>query len=165
MILKNGFMIFAIALPFWMFAAIVYYVENRKNKLEKKISFFYDIGYVLKLQRTLFLCEYVLEILSQLRKNNSMKTKQILNALNEKGLRKYIDKNTFYYCDDMSFVFKDDDDLDIFTYNFQKNIDTIQRRLNSIEKNGFAYFHPTLELPWEIQVGNKDERFMPELPD
>jgi hypothetical protein len=106
----------------------------------------------------------VLEILTQHNKK-TIQTKQILDILRMKGLGKYIDKNKFYYCDDMAFEFKEDDHMDIFVYNFKKLESKVRRDLGSINTNGFTYFYyldPSASL--EIEVAKQDERFMPKLP-
>ena len=143
--------------------ALFLYHEHKKSRLKNEISFYYQIGYFLKLQRTLFLCEFVLEILSHINPPN-VKTKKIFETLKTKGLGKYIDDNKFYFCDDMYFELKDFDNVCTLIQNFQNVKNTIEWRLNSIKENGFFYFHPPLELPWDIEVNNQDDRFMPTLP-
>ena len=148
-----------------VFVLLFLYHNNEKEKLKKKIDFYCKIGYILKLQRTLFLCKHVLELLRQ-NKKKTIKTEQILNILKEKGFNNYIDGNKFYYCDDLHFAFKENDHIDIFIYNFEKLEHTIRCNLGSINTNGFHFFlylDPNESL--ELQVEKQDKRFMPRLPD
>ena len=142
----------------------VWYTDRQKRKNSEKLSLYNNIGEILVLQRTLYLCKYIVEILTHLReekvrKNEIISTEEILNILSAKGLEKYINGYDFCFCDDYYMSFKPTDGINLFINEFSETANEISQKLQSIWENGIYYFHPL--IGFSVDTISTDERFLP----
>ena len=129
-----------------------------RRKYSKKISLMYDVAYITSLQRTLFLCKYILEILYSLGKTK-INSKGILAILKTKGLDKFIKDDVLYFCPNTYFTFKPTDNINCFIDTFSKTIQQIEKELLlywNNEKTPFKSF-----LDFNPSPFSYDTRFLP----
>lgn len=131
-----------------------------ENKHREKMSLMYEVAYITSLQRTLYLCKYVLEILKSI-KTDKLTSEEILEKLKEKGLGQLVGKDDFGFCNGTYFKFKPTDSIFVFINTFSQTVQDIEQELSRYWTNNRTLTLFSSCISFDASPFSDDARFLP----